>query len=100
MISQSDSKYNILITGSNGQLGKVFNCLKSNFNQFNFFLTARNELDVSDFEALSKYVNFNNINVIVNCAAFTNVNEAEFKFDQAMFINSTALKNISSICEH
>ena len=40
-----------------------------------------------------------NIDVVINCAAYTNVNDAEINRKQAILINAESVNNISSICE-
>ena len=65
--------HNILVTGSNGQLGSEFRFLCSEYNNYNFFFTDKNELDICDINSLQKFIDKNKINVIVNCAAYTAV---------------------------
>ncbi|MBO4995177.1 MAG: sugar nucleotide-binding protein, partial [Muribaculaceae bacterium] len=67
---------NILVTGANGQLG---NCLRnaSKSSNDNYIFTDVAELDITDADAVKKAVTDNDVNVIVNCAAYTNVDKAE-----------------------
>ena len=57
---------NILITGCNGQLGNELQLLEKNYPQHTFFNTDVNELDITDAEAIGRYVNSNNIDIIIN----------------------------------
>ena len=74
---------NILITGSNGQLGNEVRVLSAAHPKHNYFFTDVVEsdgvrvLDITDKAAVSAFVNANAINLIVNCAAYTNVDKAE-----------------------
>ena len=89
-------KKNILLTGSNGQLGFEINKLSRNYEKENkFFFTDKNSLNIVDFDKINKYIVENKINVIVNCAAYTNVNKAESDKAQADLINNKAVENLA-----
>jgi dTDP-4-dehydrorhamnose reductase len=86
---------NILITGSNGQLGSEFRDMAPHFKQHQFFLTDIKELDVTDAEKVYKFLKANKIECVVNCAGFTQVDKAENEKAQASLLNSTATKYIA-----
>ena len=90
---------NILITGANGQLGHEMQRVAKESND-NYIFTDVAEgyenLDITDLEAIRKMVKANNIEIIVNCAAYTNVNRAESDFDTANLINNTAAGNLAT----
>ncbi len=91
-------KENILVTGSAGQLGKSIKA--SSINSFhNFFFKNKNELDITDYNSLDKFVKNNRINFIINCAAFTNVNKSEKNKLLAKKINHFAVENIAKLCD-
>lgn len=85
---------NILVTGANGQLG---NCLRnaSKSSNDNYIFTDVAELDITDADAVKKAVTDNDVNVIVNCAAYTNVDKAEDDADFAELLNATAVSNLA-----
>lgn len=88
---------NVLVTGANGQLGM---CIRDvvkllNSTSTNWVFTDIDELDITDFNAVRRFVDDNKINVIVNCAAYTNVDRAEDDQDRAMEINSDAVGNLA-----
>ena len=87
---------NILITGSKGQLGSEINELASNYS-YNFFFTDKNDLDIADKKAVLKFSKNNNINLIVNCAAYTAVDRAEDDILNAQKINHLAVENLAKI---
>jgi len=89
----------LLITGSKGQLGLELANLKHHFADYNFFFADKNELDVSNFEAVSNFISKNKIDVIVNCAAYTNVDKAEDEPDLANQMNHLAVKNLAEIAK-
>lgn len=68
---------NILVTGCNGQLGNEIQLLEKNYPQYTFFNTDVQELDITDTNAIEKFVEDNHIDGIINCAAYTAVDKAE-----------------------
>lgn len=80
---------NILVTGSNGQLGKSIRKEAEN-SKDHYIYTDVQELDITDPEAVQRFVNENDIDIIVNCAAYTNVDAAEDHEDLALKINGDA----------
>ena len=68
---------NILITGVKGQLGCEMRLLAQENTEFNYFLTDIEELNICDEQAVMDFVTRNQIDVIVNCAAYTAVDRAE-----------------------
>ena len=89
---------NILVTGSNGQLGSEFKNLKSKYPEFNFFLKDI-ELDITDKSRVEDFIFKNNINIILNTAAYTDVNKAEIEKEKANLINSFGVKNLVELSE-
>ena len=87
----------ILITGANGMLGKDLSQILKNEN-YNVIKTNKNNLDVTNYSTILKAINKHNPNIIIHCAAYTNVDEAELDITTARKINSTATENIAKIC--
>lgn len=85
---------NILVTGANGQLGNEMRRLGA-VSPNNYIFTDVAELDITDYQAVLCAVKENDIEVIVNCAAYTNVDKAESDEAVAELINSTAVKNLA-----
>nr|WP_320120236.1 dTDP-4-dehydrorhamnose reductase [uncultured Marinifilum sp.] len=88
---------NILVTGSNGQLGSEIRELANKTVGLNFTFTDIKELDITSPEALSKFVKDKNFSYLINCAAYTNVDKAEEDKDTARLINATAVKNLAQL---
>lgn len=80
---------NVLVTGANGQLGRSLRRVCANSGD-NFIFTDVAELDICDAAAVDKMVADNDIDVIVNCAAYTNVDRAEDDAATAELLNGTA----------
>ena len=93
------NNYNILVTGAGGQLGKEIHNLSSLFSNFNYHFYDRKELDICDYELLKQITQKNKINVIINCAAYTDVNNAELNKKEAFKINVHGVKILTKICD-
>ena len=86
----------ILITGSNGMLAKaVINKFKDN-NEL--LLTDVEELDITNKDAVITYVEKNRPNIIINCAAYTAVDNAESNLELAEKINAIGPRNLAIAC--
>ena len=87
----------ILVTGANGQLGNEMRVLSAAFPKHQYFFTDVIEaddtylLDITDKAAVSAFVEAHAIDLIVNCAAYTNVDKAEEDEATAQKINADAL---------
>lgn len=93
---------NVLVTGANGQLGNEMRIV-SKGSQDRYIFTDVVEvaglettiLDITNLEAIRKIVSENDVNVIVNCAAYTNVDKAETDRELAELLNSKAPENLA-----
>ena len=85
---------NILVTGANGQLGSEMRRVGS-VSPNNYIFTDVAELDITNKEAVAQFVAQNRVDVIINCAAYTNVDKAEEDIDTARLINATAVANLA-----
>lgn len=90
---------NILLTGANGQLGRAIQQVYG--DEVNFIKTDVVEmdgftvLDITDYDAVEKAVTDNDIDVIINCAAYTNVDGCETAEDLAYKINAEGPGNLA-----
>ena len=89
---------NILVTGSNGQLGNEIRELAKQ-SAFEFSFTDVAELDITDINAIDSLFRKNSFDYVINCAAYTNVNKAEEEEQLAHKINALAPENIAKICK-
>ena len=81
---------NILITGCNGQLGNEMQLLEAKNPQHTYFNTDVEELDITDRETVVAFVEHNQIDGIVNCAAYTAVDKAEENQELCDLLNRVA----------
>lgn len=94
---------NILVTGANGQLGNEMRIIAQNSND-NYYFTDVNQqegvntifLDITDLNAIQNMVLKYKIDVIVNCAAYTNVDAAESNEVIAEKLNAEAPQNLAT----
>ena len=89
---------NILITGAKGQLGQEFKRLKDTFDG-NLILTDLDEIDICSTENINDFLSVIELDYIVNCAAYTNVRDAEIEREKSLLINSFGVKNLVNYCE-
>lgn len=95
---------NILVTGANGQLGNEMRTIaKSSADSYIFTDIAEIEgvetryLDITDLDTVRKVVKENSVNIIINCAAYTNVDKAEDDPEKATLLNTTAPENLAKV---
>ena len=92
--------HNILVTGSNGQLGNDLRLVVEEKDKVNnYFFTDVEELDITNKNEVTQFLHANNINVVVNCAAYTNVDKAEDESEIADLINHIGVKNLAEACK-
>lgn len=84
----------ILITGANGQLGNEMRRL-GEVSPNTYIYTDVAELDITNGDAVAQFVKENAVDIIVNCAAYTNVDKAESDEATAELINATAVANLA-----
>jgi len=85
---------NILVTGSNGQLGSEFKYIDIDDT---FYFTDKDSLDITDFNKIKEFCIKNSITHIINCASYTAVDKAEDEKELAKKINYEAVKNLALI---
>ncbi len=81
----------ILVTGSKGQLGHEFRQLASGLPEMEFIFTDVDELDITKAEAVDEFFQVHKPDILINCAAYTNVDKAESEPEQALLVNAKAV---------
>ena len=85
---------NILITGSNGQLGSEIRELSTSYETVNFIFKDLPDLDICNFDEFQNFIIKNNITAVINCAAYTAVDKAEEDEVIAKKVNAEGVSNI------
>ena len=96
-MAKDDTLKNILVTGANGQLGTSL-ALMANGEDARFFFTDVDTLDITDYRAVGRYMKANHIDIVINCAAYTNVDKAEDDREAAFKVNAEAPGILAKAC--
>jgi dTDP-4-dehydrorhamnose reductase len=89
----------ILITGANGQLGNEMRVLSEEYPEHAYFFTDVAELDICNEQAVMDFVKANGIHAIVNCAAYTAVDNAEDHVEFCTRLNADAVGYLAKSAE-
>ncbi len=90
---------NVLVTGCNGQLGNEFKKIALYEDDINWIFTDVDSLNICNENEIINFFKNNNIDICINCAAYTAVDKAEDEEDSARLINATAVKYLANICQ-
>ncbi len=90
---------NLLITGANGQLGSEIKHLSNQYPNYQFHFCDRQALDITDKAAIKQILDQYAIDMVINCAAYTQVDKAETEEEQAYAINATAVGYLARHCK-
>lgn len=89
----------VLVTGANGQLGKTLKQLyKTNKDTIDFTFATKEDLDITVPQEVKNYVNHHRFHYCINCAAYTNVEQAEKTPEIAYKVNAEAVKTLAEAC--
>ena len=89
----------VLVTGSEGQLGKSIQKIVYKYPQMTFIFKDKLGLDITDENSVQTVFKKQIFHYCINCAAYTNVEQAEKKLDQAFAVNAEGVKKIASACK-
>lgn len=89
----------VLITGANGQLGQCIKNQSKNTSNIELIYASSKELDITNKEQVAEYFNKNTFDFCINCAAYTNVEQAEKEAKLAMLVNGIGVKQLSEECK-
>ncbi len=89
----------VLVTGSNGQLGRCIKDALSSFPELDIYFTTKTILNIEDEESVEQFFRENKFDYCINTAAFTNVEKAENEIKKVFKTNSEAVKNLVLRCK-
>ena len=87
----------VLVTGANGMLGQDL-CPILEDEGYEVVETDIHNLDITDYNAVESVLNAENPDIVIHCAAYTNVDKAEEDFETAKKINVQGTENIAKVC--
>ncbi|WP_282164620.1 dTDP-4-dehydrorhamnose reductase [Cellulophaga baltica] len=90
---------NILVTGASGQLGKTLNDVKLEYPKLDFVFLDSKQLDITDNLSIEKAFTLAHFDFCINCAAYTNVEQAEKTPEIAFKVNAEGVKNLALACK-
>lgn len=85
----------ILITGAKGQLGQSLQSIAAQYTEYNFIYTDKEELDITNADAVNEFFAQQPIDAVINCAAYTAVDKAEQDDEMAFLLNFQAPLNLA-----
>ncbi len=90
----------VLVTGSNGQLGKTLKQLSSKYSdKIDFTFATKQDLDITNKQEASNFFSRTHYDYCVNCAAYTNVEQAEITPEAAFKVNAEAVLYLAEECK-
>lgn len=89
---------NVIVTGSEGQLGRTFLELSPD-HDCNFDFTTSTELNITDFNNIESEFQKRKYDFCINCAAYTNVEQSEKVPELAFKVNAEGVKNLAEACK-
>ncbi|MEP2690297.1 dTDP-4-dehydrorhamnose reductase [Maribacter dokdonensis] len=89
----------VLVTGANGQLGQCLQKIAPSYKELNVIFKSSKELDITDILGIEEAFLKGNFNYCINCAAYTNVEQAEKTPDIAYKVNAEGVKNLANVCK-
>ena len=99
METNSLQKKTILVTGANGQLGRELQQLEDYYPTYNFLFLTKQQLSITDENAVNNYFKNNIIDICINCAAYTAVDKSELEREIATAVNATAVGYLAKACK-
>ena len=89
----------ILVTGSTGQLGQELQFIAPNYESI-FVFSKRSDFDISSFTEIDRFIEKHNIEIIINCAAYTGVDKAEMEQESANLVNNIFVGHLANIAKN
>lgn len=93
------NKIKILVTGSNGQLGQCLQKIEQNYTSLELHFYKSKDLDITNEDAISQVFKDNSFDFVINCAGYTNVEQAEKEPKKAFLINGEGVRNLAQACK-
>jgi dTDP-4-dehydrorhamnose reductase len=92
-----NKRQTILVTGSSGQLGQSIQSISSDYLDYEFVFTSRQQIDFSNETSMADFFERNIFDIVINCAAYTGVDKAELEPELANQINNLAVQQLANL---
>ncbi|WP_299186451.1 dTDP-4-dehydrorhamnose reductase [uncultured Aquimarina sp.] len=99
MSPKEENSIRVLVTGGDGQLGECIRVLEKDYPTLNLSFTSSKHLDITNKKNIAEFFKNNSLDYVINCAAYTNVEQAEKEPDKAYLVNAEGVKNLAEICK-
>lgn len=86
----------VIVTGRGGQVALELEKIHS--NNKNWIFLSKEDLNISNLQSVKEYLNDKSIRYVVNCAAYTNAEQAEKEKSSAFNTNAIGPKNLAQVC--
>ena len=90
----------ILVTGASGQLGLSIQNIYKKYTNLEFVFMNSKELDITNSNGIQEIIRSSHFDFCINCAAYTNVEQAEKHSEKAFAVNAEGVKNIATACKN
>ncbi len=90
----------VLVTGANGQLGQCIRKIAPKYSHIEFLFKNSKELDITNIAMVNALFESNKFDYCINCAAYTNVEQAEKTPAIAFQVNADGVKNLAMACKN
>ncbi|MEO2050409.1 MAG: dTDP-4-dehydrorhamnose reductase [Allomuricauda sp.] len=87
----------VIVTGSEGQLGRTMHELSPNYD-CNFYFASSTEIDITNSNSIELVFQKGKYDYCINCAAYTNVEQSEKTPELAFKVNAEGVKNLAEVC--
>ncbi|WP_211237849.1 dTDP-4-dehydrorhamnose reductase [Aquimarina latercula] len=98
-MSPKEENIRVLVTGGDGQLGKCIKVLEKDYPTLNLSFTSSKDLDITNKKNIAEFFKNNSFDYVINCAACTNVEQAEKEPEKAFLVNAEGVKNLAETCK-
>ena len=88
----------VMVTGANGQLGQALQAVAKDYKNLDCVFLGKDDLDITDAKAVEALFAKHDVDVCINTAAYTQVDQAEEEKDKAFALNATAVQHLGEVC--
>ncbi|WP_081740540.1 dTDP-4-dehydrorhamnose reductase [Aquimarina pacifica] len=99
IISEKDM-VRVVIIGASGQLGQCIKNVHKKYGKLEIISTTSQDVDITNSQEVNNFFEKKHFDYIINCAAYTNVEQAEKESEKAFLVNAEGVKNLAEVCKN